>query len=213
MCQHDVKQREKSKMFLNKVRSFWIVGLFLASFLSAHGVWTKVENPKELPYLGISEGIERQELLLAVEESLKYLHRKSSHYHFPKQGISHDQVLRSLERFKELLKSTLSADELDTTIKKEFILFRSKGKETHKGVLFTGYFEPIYQGSLKAEGSYQYPLYRLPPDLVLDTKGKVQGRRLKNGKIIPHYWTRQEIDEKRVLANQNLELVYLNNPI
>lgn len=188
---------------------------FLLTFTSLwaqSSPWVKVVNKEQCPYFGEIDQKEREELLIAVDESLKYLSRKSSKYHFPKEGISHAKVFKSLIRFKELLELKLPGKEFDEKIKEEFDIYRSIGREDKNGVLFTGYFEPVYQGSLKQEGSFCYPLYKTPPDIVFDKTQKVLGRKNKNGKLIEGYWTRQDIDEKGVLKNKNLELVYLDNP-
>lgn len=54
---------------------------------------------------------------------------------------------------------------------------------------FTGYFEPIYEGSRKRGAIYKYPLYRLP----------------KNNRL-----TRQQIDHGAV---KGMEIVYLRHPV
>jgi membrane-bound lytic murein transglycosylase A len=184
--------------------------LFLSiSFGQASDPWVEVTNPDKLPYFGHFQAGERDRLIQAIDQSLAYLNRKASHYQFPKQGISHELNLRSLLRFKELLESSLNGDALDQQIKKEFKVYRSIGKEENKCTLFTGYYEPIYDGSRTKSEVYQFPLYRIPKDLVLNSKGKVLGRRLASGKVSPKYWTRQEIDQGHKLQNQGLEIVYL----
>lgn len=193
--------------------------LFIVTFFSSFSTlyantppWIKVDSTQKLPCFGEMDLKEKKELLLSVEESLSYLKRESSKFHFPKQKITHQKVKKSLERFKELLESNLSAKELDQKIKLEFDIYKSIGKEDKNKVLFTGYFEPIYQGSLTPSETYRYPLYKTPPDLVFNSSHKVLGRKTKSGKVVPKYWTRQDIDERRVLKNKNLELVYLDNP-
>lgn len=201
--------------FMHK-KIFILLTLSFLSFskplLGAPAPWVKVEDTHKLPSFSEMDAKEKKELLLSIEESLSYLNRKSSKYHFPKQGISHQKVKKSLERFKELLKLNLTAKQLDEKIKKEFDIYKSVGKEDKKKVLFTGYFEPIYQGSLKPTETYRYPLYKTPPDLVLNSSQKVLGRKTKSGRVVPKYWTRQDIDNHHVLKGKNLELVYLDNP-
>lgn len=201
-----------SSRWFNKSFLILVFILAQAALFSQNSVWHKVDDPKKMPYFGTMDEKERGELIVAVDHSLKYLNRPSSKLHYPIQGISHERNKKSLERFKELLTSSLNADQLDQKIKKEFDVYESVGKNEKKQVLFTGYFEPIYHGSLIKTNKYKYPLYRKPLDLCLDKKGKVIGRKTAKGEILFPYWTRQDIDDRGVLEGQNLELVYLDNP-
>jgi len=61
--------------------------------------------------------------------------------------------------------------------------------------LFTGYFEPELRGSLRQHGPYQYPIYRLPPE-------------------VSGVWrTRQEIEESGVLNGRGLEIAWIDDPV
>lgn len=201
-------QTNKLKFLILIVLSLTITRLYAKEMIS----WERVTAIKELPYCGNLTVQDKKEILIAVDESLKYLNRTSSKHHYPKNGITHEHVKKSLERFKEILKSNLEGEELDLLIKQEFDFFKSVGTKEKGGVLFTGYFEPLFKGSLEETSTYHYPLYKTPPDIVLDRHHKVKGRKTKDGKIIPTYWTRQDIDNKGVLKGKNLELVYLDNP-
>jgi len=63
--------------------------------------------------------------------------------------------------------------------------------------LFTGYFEPELTASRIRTGSYQYPLYRAPKDLP---RGQP-------------WHTRQEIEERGLLAGRGLEIAWLADPV
>lgn len=62
--------------------------------------------------------------------------------------------------------------------------------------LFTGYFEPMLQGSLSKQGMYQTPVYALPSDV-------------KKG---VEYYSRQAIDQG-ALQGRGLELAWVDNPV
>jgi membrane-bound lytic murein transglycosylase A len=87
----------------------------------------------------------------------------------------------------------------------------------HKGSsgLLTGYYEPLLEGSRKADARFKTPIYKRPPDLVnlveeaqRGAKGAVltHARRTDKGNI--PYATRAEIDGG-ALAGKSLELLYL----
>lgn len=62
--------------------------------------------------------------------------------------------------------------------------------------LFTGYFEPVLDGSRTRTSVYKYPLYAVPPELP---QGDV--------------WKSRAELESGVLENRGLELVWLNDPV
>ncbi|MGE0211696.1 MAG: murein transglycosylase A [Parvibaculaceae bacterium] len=80
--------------------------------------------------------------------------------------------------------------------------------------LFTGYYEPEVEGSLKRGGRFTVPIYAKPKDLVaLDAAGRkatgLSYGRVANGKARPYY-TRKEIEEGQ-LAGRGLEIVWLSD--
>ena len=80
--------------------------------------------------------------------------------------------------------------------------------------LFTGYYEPEAEGSLKQEGAFQVPMYRKPPELVaLDAESqKSTGLSygiMRNSKA-HRFSTREEI-EKGALNGRGLEIVWLKS--
>jgi membrane-bound lytic murein transglycosylase A len=80
--------------------------------------------------------------------------------------------------------------------------------------LFTGYYEPEAEGSLKPGGDYKVPVYARPDDLVaFDTRaakklGLAYGR-MVDGKP-QGYFTRREIEDG-ALKSRGLELVWLKD--
>ena len=87
-----------------------------------------------------------------------------------------------------------------------------------KGLL-TGYYEPVMEGSRTAQGKFQTPVYKRPPDLVnvvdeADRASKPDGlthvRQTSAG--VSAYPTRAEIDQG-ALAGKGLELLYLEDPV
>ena len=101
----------------------------------------------------------------------------------------------------------------------KFNVYQIRYRGNNKG-LFTGYYEPTLDGSLKPSREYKTPIYPKPTDLIhvnlgewkesLDSSrilGRVVGQKLKpyfsrsdiskgalDGKIIPIIWLKSEID-------------------
>ncbi|HEX9881559.1 MAG TPA: MltA domain-containing protein [Hyphomicrobium sp.] len=91
----------------------------------------------------------------------------------------------------------------------------------HRGArgFLTGYYEPVLKGSRQAEGRFQTPIYRRPPDLmnvVAETQrasmpdGLTHVRKTKTG--VEPFPTRAEI-EQGALKGKGLELLYLADPV
>jgi membrane-bound lytic murein transglycosylase A len=110
---------------------------------------------------------------------------------------------------------------------KSFKKFLQDQFEPHKVIspdkgLFTGYYIPILQGSLTKTDKFNIPVYSRPNDLVMVPdlskfipdepfiKKRIAGK-VVNGTLVP-YHTREEI-ENGALANQNLEIMWLNDTI
>ena len=141
----------------------------------------------------------RDRLLEAVEHSLKYMEKLSSRKYFPYATITHRQAVASLQRFLELLHTTTTAEEMAAAIRDEFDVYESVGYDGAGTVYFTGYYTPIFDGRLRPDDEFRYPLYKLPPDLVKDDEGRILGRREPDGSISSRYPTRREIEEGRLL--------------
>lgn len=62
--------------------------------------------------------------------------------------------------------------------------------------LFTGYYEPELNGSLRRTSRFRYPLYRTPPEA--------------NGGV---WHSRREIEEDRLLEGRGLEIVWVDDPV
>ncbi len=141
-------------------------------------------------YLAKGTGLRR-----SVEQSIDYLRKPSSHSFFPSGEITHDRVLTSLERFLKVLDQADSPEALDRLIGEQFDVYSSVGYDGSGTVLFTGYYSPIFDGSLTRTDRFSVPLYRLPPGFEKDPDGNpIQGR----------WHTRQEIEAGNLLAGNEI---------
>ncbi len=153
----------------------------------------------------------RGELLPALENSLAWTRREHAKQFFPQAGIDHERALASLERFREILASSLGPTEFQRSIEREFTVYKSAGWDGKGGgVLFTAYCTPILRGSLERDSTHRYPLYGLPGDLVKGRDGSVLGWETALGRR-PEYPSRAAIEASGML--KGLELVWLADPI
>ncbi|MDP6837879.1 MAG: MltA domain-containing protein [Planctomycetota bacterium] len=166
----------------------------------------------ELPGFG-HEWAMRHELLPALEQSLAWMRRPNARTFYPQAGISYERSLASLVRMHEVLTTAVDRREFEERVRSEFVAYRSAGWDGRGGgVLFTAYCTPILDGSPVETAVYRYPLYALPDDLVKGPGGAILGQRIFDGTTKP-YPTRRAIEAGALLANKELELVWLRDAV
>jgi membrane-bound lytic murein transglycosylase A len=100
----------------------------------------------------------------------------------------------------------------------EFALFQITDRGRPEG-LFTGYYEPLLEGSRAPDARFRYPLLKRPEDLVSVDLGafdpEFAGRRIagrvEQGRLVP-YAARAEI-ERGALTGRGLELLWVDDPV
>ncbi|MCS6926733.1 MAG: murein transglycosylase A [Candidatus Binatia bacterium] len=169
-------------------------------------------SPSEMPVL--RDDLDRASLQTAVRHSLSALHRQnaSSTLAFGTERISVAHLRASLETFLAIIETE---GEPAPRLARELQFYR-----VTTPVLFTGYYEPLLNGSLTPTARYRYPLYRRPDDLIeVDlaafpsacSSTKLYGR-VEQGKLLP-YFSRAEIDGQGVLAGKGYELVWVDDAV
>ncbi|MEZ5979917.1 MAG: MltA domain-containing protein [Planctomycetota bacterium] len=154
---------------------------------------------------------ERQQALEALDRSRAWLERKHSEKSYPIAGIDHDRALASVVRLGELLRDSDDAAEFKARVEQEFEFYKSAGWDGRGGgVLFTGYYTPIFDARTKPDARFKYPLYAKPQDLVRKEDGTVVWQ-LANGDEIG-YPSRRTLEETDLLQNRGLELAWLEDP-
>jgi membrane-bound lytic murein transglycosylase A len=168
------------------------------------------------------EDMDRDSLGLAIRRNFEYLNRlpPETVFHYGPHDFTCQQVRETQEAFLDLLSKGLDAEHLSREIRKKFQVYRATGQSGNRQVLFTGYYEPIYEGRLVPDESFRYPLYHLPGDLIrIDLslfnekfKGENIIARIEGKKIFPYY-SRYQIEAERVLKGKNLEIAWLKDPL
>jgi membrane-bound lytic murein transglycosylase A len=157
----------------------------------------------------------------AVRQSLEYYKKlppATLFYLGPDRVTALDMVV-TLQNFLLIIENdSLTYGQKVKQIKKDFVLYRSVGSNGHGRVLFTGYYEPVIKCRPAADDVYKYPLYKRPDDIIevdlaLFGNGfptnKLFGR-IEGKKVIP-YFSREEIDQKKVITGKNLEMLWCSD--
>jgi len=158
----------------------------------------------------------------AIEKSLQYYGRAAGNG--PRLMDDTVVTVRELKESLLALREILRRDEPDkmkqARIGEMFDVYQSTGRDGKNTVLFTGYFEPIMNGSLERTATYHYPIYKAPSDAVVVNLWRFNEKypgeqligRLNNGELIPYY-SRSEIEDLGSLADRNLEIAWVDDRI
>ena len=161
-------------------------------------------------------------LMLALRRNIEYLEHLDSKtiFYYGPDVFTLQQVQESQTALLDLLSRGVGPDELSREIEKSFRVYRATGRVGNKKVLFTGYYEPVCEGSLARDETFRYPLYRQPDDLIkIDLslfgekfRGESIVARIETASVLPYY-TRHQIDVERVLEGKGLEIAWLKDPV
>jgi membrane-bound lytic murein transglycosylase A len=162
-------------------------------------------EPKDYPDMKIAWS-DKSNLERAIDKSIQFLHAPSSNRFYPSPNpgdtITHDQILATLYDMKDLLHKNISGEDFQQNLLTRYDVYTSVGYNDKGDVWFTGYYTPIYHGSLTPTAEYKYPVYSRLPGIESDPiTGQVKGT----------YPTRKELVQSGQLKGH--ELVYFNKPI
>lgn len=168
----------------------------------------KITDPAQMPDIAAACS-DVSGLKQAVVNSLHFMAKRSSRRFFPYGDITHEQAVASLQAFAEMLDSGLSGPQLDAAIRAHFDVYTSVGWDGSGTVLFTGYYTPIFDGSLTKTDRFHHPLYTEPKAMVKTEDGTVLGLRGADGSM-EKCPPRKDLEQSGRLAGT--ELVYLADP-
>jgi membrane-bound lytic murein transglycosylase A len=164
---------------------------------------------------------EFKDIAVAARQSLEYYKKlppDALFYFGPEKATALDMVL-TLQNFLLIIENggLTTAQKLER-IKQDFVLYHSVGSNGKGRVLYTGYYEPLLSCRVFADETFRFPLYRKPDDIIeIDLtqfgngfpRNRLFGR-LDGKKVIPYY-SREEIDQKKVLSGKDLEILWCSD--
>jgi membrane-bound lytic murein transglycosylase A len=217
---------------MKSFRKVFLVGVVLLAVASVVGCYPVLRKEAQQPEEALrqirffspkfNDDLDRDSLILAVRRNIVYLDRLGPEtvFHYGPHDFTCQQVRESQKTFLDLLSRGLDPDHLNREIKEKFLIYKATGRVGDRQVLFTGYYEPIYEGGLAPDETFKYPLYRQPDDLIrIDLspfgekfKGENIIARIEGKKILPYY-SRYQIEAEGVLKGKALEMAWLKDPL
>jgi membrane-bound lytic murein transglycosylase A len=170
----------------------------------------------------LNDDLDLESLHTALRRSVSYLEKLPPDRIVGEQPrrFTAGEVLDSLLAFEKSLDSWDCRECWMRDFSARFDLIPSSSDVELESVLFTGYYQPVIEGSLSPTAEYAYPIYGMPADLIVTELAtplpspapeKVTGR-LEEGNLVPYY-SRREIDELGSLQGRGYEIAWVKNPI
>jgi len=217
---------------MKQIRGAFLILVLLLTVASTFGCYRSLRKEAQRPEEALREvrffspkfhdDMNTDSLMLAVRRNLEYLGRLAPEtvFRYGSHEFTYQQVRESQEAFLNLISKGLDEGQLSREIRKTFRVYRATGQVGNRRVLFTGYYEPVYEGSLSPDETFRYPLYRPPDDLIkIDLslfrekfKGERIIARIEDKKVLPYY-SRYQIEAERVLKGKGLEIAWLKDPL
>ena len=217
---------------MKQVRGVFLILVLLLTVASTFGCYRSLRKEAQRPEEALREvrffspkfhdDMNTDSLMLAVRRNLEYLGSLAPEtvFRYGSHEFTCQQVRESQEAFLNLISKGLDEGQLSREIRKRFQVYRATGQVGNRRVLFTGYYEPVYEGSLSPDETFRYPLYRPPDDLIkIDLslfrekfKGERIIARIEDKNVLPYY-SRYQIEAERVLKGKGLEIAWLKDPL
>lgn len=222
--------KNSSKLFLASL--LVLAGCARAPVKDRFGAMRKAEKLPE-----ISDDLEFSSLKKGILENVNFIKkssRVSNEIVFGPTKVDKKKYILALE---QLANNSEDFEGFNQQVKANFDFYEVYGNEDWAQIKATSYFAPLLKGSLKKTKEYSQALYMTPEDMInidvdafaedfpkwktfkeqvleqKSSKALIRARLIseKNAtaRIVPYY-KREEIDEKNVIKNKDLVIVYVD---
>ncbi len=193
-----------------------LIGLLLLILVQACAPRQPLELVSREALPSFSDDLDRASLISATVRQLHYLDTLPGDkiHQIGNDQYSTAWLQQSLESFLDILKQNPDSITLGRILQENYNIYQVRSNQSDRPLLVTGYYEPLFEGSLIKSPPFVYPLYGMPDSLVIrknqQTGRKESGRMGPEGQLLP-FWSRAEIETADLLSGH--ELVYLKDPI
>ena len=97
-----------------------------------------------------ADDLDIDSLNLALERSIKYYEGRGRDniYHIAERQISARQMIESLLAFRQIIGESNNVADWQKQIREKFDVYKAQGADDNGSVLYSGYYEPLLEGSL-----------------------------------------------------------------
>jgi len=165
--------------------------------------------------IDFADDLDLDSLDLAISRSLSYYNGSGRKLFYPlaERSIDAQLMKETLLNFRQLIKNSHNLEEKSKEINKNFDIYRAMGRDGSGSVLFTGYYEPLLDGSRTPSERYRYPIYRSPPDLIARNISQKEAAIKWSDAASFQYYSRRDIDIDKVLQGKGLELAWVEDQV
>ena len=116
---------------------------------SGAGALRKVIDIAAMPDFETAYNQRDRGLVDAVDRSLTWFATSAARQRYPSHGIPFDVAHAGVFAFRQLLAADVSPQSFRQTLLSEFDVYSSVGSDQRGGVLFTGYYSPVFPASTR----------------------------------------------------------------
>jgi len=163
-----------------------------------------------------------ESLTAAIKSNIAYLEKLPPDHRF-KYGdefFTPASIKESQTLLLQLVEKYPDPENLRKHIRRRFVILKASGNPQTGNVLFTGYYEPLFEAALEPDETYKHPIYSPPDDMIrIDLglfnprfKGESLTARIDGRNVVPYY-SRGEIEAGQALKGRGLEIAWLKDPV
>jgi membrane-bound lytic murein transglycosylase len=146
----------------------------------------------------ITDRLNDQNLILCLNNCITYFNRldpgKWHNYVVDNRPVSIPDMINSLQTFLNLYTSSGSISAFRQQLIDNFDIYAFVNSSMESKIRITTYYSPTIKASYAKTGTYKYPIYGIPNDLIIFNKkdfiGKMNGEliecKLLNNKLLPY---------------------------
>jgi membrane-bound lytic murein transglycosylase A len=171
--------------------------------------------------IAFEDDLDTASLRTAALQSVAYYRSRlaSEQYTLATDTYTAADLADSMAYFVDVLDQSPTPQSWREAVRRDFQVYQSVGTDPQRTVTFSSYYEPSIPARHVRGEIFKYPIYARPPDLIDVDLGQFdsiyQGARIagrRQGKNLVPYYTRADIDSRKVLKSHTPVLAWAKNP-